>query len=63
MVGKIFLDTALGAAYTPVALGPDGVVYAQNNGHLFAVGQAQFPRGAPAALPPAIPAPRVVERP
>ena len=63
VVGKIFLDTALGAAYTPVALGPDGIVYTQNNGHLFAVGQPQFPRAVPAALPPAIPSPRVVERP
>jgi hypothetical protein len=38
LLGKIFLDVALGAAYTPLAISPDGVVYAQNNGHLFAVG-------------------------
>ncbi|HEY6929272.1 MAG TPA: hypothetical protein VJA66_06315 [Thermoanaerobaculia bacterium] len=37
---KIFLDLARGAAYTPVSIGPDGLVYAQNNGHLFAIGRA-----------------------
>jgi len=36
--GRLFLDLAIGAAYTPVALGDDGIVYAQNNGRLFAVG-------------------------
>jgi outer membrane protein assembly factor BamB len=35
---KIFLQLALGAAYTPVSIGPDGRLYAQNAGHLFAVG-------------------------
>jgi hypothetical protein len=35
---KIFLDLARGAAYTPVSIGPDGLLYAQNNGHLFVVG-------------------------
>ena len=39
---KIFLDLARGAAYTPVSIGPDGLVYVQNNGHLFAVGNAPF---------------------
>jgi hypothetical protein len=34
----IFLQLALGAAYTPVSIGPDGRLYAQNAGHLFAVG-------------------------
>ena len=38
MLGKIFLDVALGAAYTPLTISPDGLVYAQNNGHLFVVG-------------------------
>jgi outer membrane protein assembly factor BamB len=38
----LFLDTALGAAYTPVSIGPDGVVYVQNNGILFAVGVKPF---------------------
>ena len=36
---KIFLLEALGAAYTPLSIGPDGKVYSQNDGHLFVVGQ------------------------
>ncbi|MDQ6759479.1 MAG: hypothetical protein M3Z32_06375 [Acidobacteriota bacterium] len=36
--GKLFLRSAQGAAYTPLSLGPDGIVYAQNSGHLFVVG-------------------------
>lgn len=35
---RIFLDQALGAAYTPIAIDGNGLLYAQNNGHLFAVG-------------------------
>jgi hypothetical protein len=35
----LFLDTALGAAYTPVSLGEDGRIYTQNDGHLFVVGR------------------------
>jgi outer membrane protein assembly factor BamB len=47
----LFLDTALGAAYTPVSIAPDGTVYVQNNGILFAVGVGPFapsPRASPA---------------
>jgi hypothetical protein len=36
---KIFLKEALGAAYTPLAIGLDGKVYSQNDGNLFVVGQ------------------------
>jgi len=36
--GQLFLNQALGAAYTPLSIGPDGKFYTQNNGHLFAVG-------------------------
>ncbi|HTS60813.1 MAG TPA: hypothetical protein VMH28_02255 [Candidatus Acidoferrales bacterium] len=36
--GKIFLNQALGAAYTPLSLGPDGRIYTENDGILFAVG-------------------------
>ncbi len=34
----LFLKEALGAAYTPLSIGPDGKFYAQNDGHLFVVG-------------------------
>jgi len=37
-IGKIFLNQALGAAYTPLSLGPDGRIYTENDGILFAVG-------------------------
>jgi outer membrane protein assembly factor BamB len=36
---RIFLDTAQGAAYTPLSLGADGRIYTQNNGTLFVVGE------------------------
>jgi hypothetical protein len=35
---KIFLQQALGAAYTPLSIGPDGKLYVQNDGHLFVIG-------------------------
>ncbi len=35
---KLFQNLALGAAYTPLSIGPDGKFYTQNNGHLFVVG-------------------------
>lgn len=38
---KLFLKLAVGAAYTPMTLGPDGKIYAQNAGHLFVVGNRQ----------------------
>jgi hypothetical protein len=36
---RLFLTLALGAAYTPLAVGPDGLVYTQNAGHLFVAGR------------------------
>jgi hypothetical protein len=63
VVGHIFLDTALGAAYTPVSLGGDGHVYAQNNGHLFVVGFRASVRETPDPLPDRPHSPRVVDRP
>jgi hypothetical protein len=36
---NIFLDLALGAAYTPLAIGPDGKIYTENKGTLFVIGQ------------------------
>jgi hypothetical protein len=35
---QLFLNSAIGAAYTPLSIGPDGKLYTQNSGHLFAVG-------------------------
>jgi hypothetical protein len=37
-LGRIFLDRAVGAAYTPLSVSSDGLIYAQNNGHLFVLG-------------------------
>jgi hypothetical protein len=39
LIGSIFLNQALGAAYTPLSLGPDGKIYTENDGILFVVGQ------------------------
>ncbi len=36
---NIFLNQALGAAYTPLAIGPDGIIYTENKGILSAVGK------------------------
>ncbi|HEY6912297.1 MAG TPA: hypothetical protein VI356_23155 [Myxococcales bacterium] len=37
-VSRTFTNLAVGAAYTPLSIGPDGRIYTQNNGHLFVVG-------------------------
>lgn len=50
LLRRIFLNLAIGAAYTPVSIGPNGIVYAQNDGHLFAIGNPQRP-----VVPPALP--------
>lgn len=42
-VGHRFLQLALGAAYTPLAIGDDGLIYTQNFGHLFVVGATPDP--------------------
>lgn len=36
--GELFLRHAIGAAYTPIALGRDGKIYTENDGDMFAVG-------------------------
>ena len=36
---SIFLNLALGAAYTPLAIGDDGLIYTENDGRLFVVGE------------------------
>ena len=35
---RLFLSSALGAAYTPLSIDPAGRIYTQKNGHLFIVG-------------------------
>jgi hypothetical protein len=35
---SMFLDQAVGAAYTPLSLKGDGLILTQNNGHLFVIG-------------------------
>ena len=63
LADQLFLDTALGAAYTPLSIGRNGIVYTQNNGHLFAVGGASGSRVKPE--PPAADTrdTRILERP
>ena len=39
LLGNMFLRLALGAAYTPLAIGSDGKIYTQNFGSLFVVGK------------------------
>ena len=39
LVDRIFLNFAIGAAYTLLSLGPDGKIYTENDGHLFVVGE------------------------
>jgi hypothetical protein len=38
-VERLFLKQAIGAAYTPLSIGPDGKIYTQNDGTLFVLGQ------------------------
>jgi hypothetical protein len=38
-MASLSLELAIGAAYTPLALSADGLLYTQNYGHLFAVGE------------------------
>ena len=35
---NMFLNLAVGAACTPLSIGPDGLLYLQNDGHMFVVG-------------------------
>jgi hypothetical protein len=63
VLGAVFLDTALGAAYTPLSIGPDGVIYTQNNGVLFAVGATlHATRGAPEPAAAPVRETRVLEK-
>lgn len=38
LVNRVFTNLAIGAAYTPLSIGPDGKVYTQNDGKLFVTG-------------------------
>jgi hypothetical protein len=46
LAGRIFLKVALGAAYTPTSIGPDGRVYTQNDGVIFVIDQFAKRRAA-----------------
>ena len=37
-VNTVFTQLAIGAAYTPLSIGPDGKIYTQNDGRLFVIG-------------------------
>jgi len=36
--GQLFLQSAIGAAYTPIAVGLDGKIYTENDGDMFVIG-------------------------
>jgi hypothetical protein len=38
LVNLVFTNLAIGAAYTPLSIGPDGKIYTQNDGKLFVTG-------------------------
>ena len=38
LINQVFTNLALGAAYTPLSIGPDGKIYTQNEGRLFVTG-------------------------
>ena len=38
LVNQVFTNLAIGAAYTPLSIGPDGKIYTQNDGRLFVTG-------------------------
>jgi outer membrane protein assembly factor BamB len=38
--GRLFLQSAIGAAYTPIAIGRDGKIYTENDGVMFVVGKS-----------------------
>jgi outer membrane protein assembly factor BamB len=45
LAGSVFLRVAIGAAYTPLAIGPDGLIYTQNAGSLFVAGSRSVRQG------------------
>jgi hypothetical protein len=38
LVNTVFTQLAIGAAYTPLSIGPDGRIYTQNDGRMFVIG-------------------------
>lgn len=57
LVDRIFLNLAIGAAYTPLSIGSDGILYTQNDGHLFAVGNPLRPAPIRSGTPRPVPRP------
>ena len=39
LTDKVQITQGVGEAYTPTVIGPDGTVYAINNGRLWAIGK------------------------
>ncbi len=39
LVRNVFTQLAIGAAYTPLSIGPDGKIYTENDGHMFVIGE------------------------
>lgn len=44
--GRVFLESSRGAAYTPVSIGNDGLVYVMNSGSAFVIGEGTGKRRA-----------------
>ncbi len=44
---RMFTNLALGAAYTPSTIGPNGLIYTENGGDLLVVGASGTPHGGP----------------
>ncbi len=39
LVRRVFTQLAIGAAYTPLSIGPDGKIYTENDGRMFVLGE------------------------
>ncbi len=43
LITRVFLNLAIGAAYTPLSIGDDGRIYTENDGRLFVMGAGASP--------------------